>query len=524
MNDEKNLEKTSFTDTLQSYVSGQKEAINENSLGIAARIKTNQAQKLLNETGLQNVFDTYDKQTKELARQKQLSQEDAVFVREMSKKYLGEYASNLGIGDVSGNLLDIHSNYQSNLRAIDEDFLTRGYQLDQNYQVARMEHLEKVFQAQLGIELAEIDLYSQNIIRQIATGEIPEGMDELDFLKSEKDNMNPAYYNVFYQELYNQMVQEAQESFANNYYGFERDAEGNLVPITDFEQYLAGERFKNLSTRDRNAFREANEFKNYIEQQISTKDIANKFIYDEDGNKVENPDYIGDKYDYELMTGEKKENLSLGTTAFVDSTGTRRFGVSQTVDQEKRDSRSNYNITTTEITEEYEMQNEGELPNEGATIDLMVSERWRKQKNVDATTEKATFIFFNGSWHRLINEKTYSDAEMRFWNSDNKKDLPAGVDKIKKDSITINGTKYKKDEKMSGKSDTDYATIDAVRKKIEEIYLPEGFERTVKEEKDGKTYIVKNPEISKYIPDHTFVIYNGVLYKWEKGTIYTTKK
>ena len=36
----------------------------------------------------------------------------------MSKKYLGEYASNVGIGDVSGNLIDIYANYAENLSYI----------------------------------------------------------------------------------------------------------------------------------------------------------------------------------------------------------------------------------------------------------------------------------------------------------------------------------------------------------------------------------------------------------------------
>ena len=57
-------------------------------------------QKYLYETGLQNIFNDYNKQIANLDASKQKEIEDAYYVRELSKKYLGEYASNTGIGDV----------------------------------------------------------------------------------------------------------------------------------------------------------------------------------------------------------------------------------------------------------------------------------------------------------------------------------------------------------------------------------------------------------------------------------------
>lgn len=93
----------------------------------------------LYDVGLQNIYQDYQKSVATLNQQEQESLQDAYYIREMSKKYLGEYASNTGIGDVSGNLLDIYGAYQQNVAGIRSEFNTEERSLQQTYESTRRE-------------------------------------------------------------------------------------------------------------------------------------------------------------------------------------------------------------------------------------------------------------------------------------------------------------------------------------------------------------------------------------------------
>ena len=93
----------------------------------------------LYDVGLQNIYQDYQKSVANLNQQEQESLQDAYYIREMSKKYLGEYASNTGIGDVSGNLLDIYGAYQQNVAGIRSEFNTEERSLQQTYESTRRE-------------------------------------------------------------------------------------------------------------------------------------------------------------------------------------------------------------------------------------------------------------------------------------------------------------------------------------------------------------------------------------------------
>ena len=93
----------------------------------------------LYDVGLQNIYQDYQKTMSTLNQQEQQSLQDAYYIREMSKKYLGEYASNTGIGDVSGNLLDIYGAYQQNVGGIRSEFDTKEMGLQQQYESTRRE-------------------------------------------------------------------------------------------------------------------------------------------------------------------------------------------------------------------------------------------------------------------------------------------------------------------------------------------------------------------------------------------------
>ena len=93
----------------------------------------------LYDVGLQNIYQDYQKSVATLNQQQQQSLQDAYYIREMSKKYLGEYASNTGIGDVSGNLLDIYGSYQQNVAGVRSDFGAKEMGLQQQYEATRRE-------------------------------------------------------------------------------------------------------------------------------------------------------------------------------------------------------------------------------------------------------------------------------------------------------------------------------------------------------------------------------------------------
>jgi hypothetical protein len=97
------------------------------------------AESYLYDVGLQNVFQDYQKSIATLNQQEQQSLQDAYYIREMSKKYLGEYASNVGIGDVSGNLLDIYGQYQQAVSGIRSDTNMAELGLQQQYDARKRE-------------------------------------------------------------------------------------------------------------------------------------------------------------------------------------------------------------------------------------------------------------------------------------------------------------------------------------------------------------------------------------------------
>lgn len=118
-------------------------------------------QQYLYQIGLENIFTDYQKNIAGLDKARQKDIADAYFVREMSKKYLGEYASNAGIGDVSGNLIDIYGKYAENLTDINSNYNS----LESSYEAKMLEESRKTSTALLGTEVAlEMSEYADTIL------------------------------------------------------------------------------------------------------------------------------------------------------------------------------------------------------------------------------------------------------------------------------------------------------------------------------------------------------------------------
>ena len=141
--------------------------------------------KYLYESGLQNIFEDYQKSMSVLSQQEQQSLQDAYFIREMSKKYLGEYASNVGLGDVSDSLLDIYGKYQQNLGDIRQSYDALRLNLTQEYNKAREETMRNLLLVNYGIEVAKLSEKTQQVMHNIIIGET-EGYDPVEYLQKHR--------------------------------------------------------------------------------------------------------------------------------------------------------------------------------------------------------------------------------------------------------------------------------------------------------------------------------------------------
>ena len=151
-------------------------------------------QKYLLETGLQNIFNLYNQKIGSLDAEKQKEIEDAYYIRELSKKYLGEYASNLGIGDVSGDLLNIYGNYQQNINAINQNFeeLLLGYETA--FQKQKTDYEFKLADVQAQISEEERMNKIAEIKHNLTTENYPDNMSRAEYIESIRTTIGEQEY------------------------------------------------------------------------------------------------------------------------------------------------------------------------------------------------------------------------------------------------------------------------------------------------------------------------------------------
>lgn len=149
------------------------------------------ANTYLYDVGLQNIFQDYQRNIATLNQQEQQSLQDAYYIREMSKKYLGQYASNVGVGDVSGNLLDIYGQYQQAVSGIRGQTNMAELGLQQQYDAQRRE-------LELGRTMAEAEA-SQEPLGTWTTVTSPQTID----VRTGNPIENPFYDADFDIDYYN---------------------------------------------------------------------------------------------------------------------------------------------------------------------------------------------------------------------------------------------------------------------------------------------------------------------------------
>jgi hypothetical protein len=235
----------------------------------------------LYDVGLQNVYQDYQKNIASLNQNQQQSLQEAYYIREMSKKYLGEYASNTGIGDVSGNLLDIYGQYQQTTGAIRSDFGTKELSLQGQYDAARREleggkmaaELEEGNRAQLDGTVAFSDISSPTTIdangNPVTNPNFVEGFDFKYYNLPEgfntstqsvyKDMAGTEYYNVavdvnteaadensrFYEGA---TSEDLLEEFSRINGEDSRPTQGDIIPLNGVNYVLRDGKFYRLQT------------------------------------------------------------------------------------------------------------------------------------------------------------------------------------------------------------------------------------------------------------------------------------
>lgn len=225
---------TTSVDLSGSYSTGTKTQTQEFAMSPYGDLELT---KYLYESGLQNIFSDYQKNIQTLQQNEAQQLQQAYAIREMSKKYLGEYASNVGIGDVSGNLLDIYSQYAANIGDIQQNFAALEMNLTREYTMERMNTFNELLKTQYQIDVAELDntaFEASNYVFENFATDVAGG---LAYLESQKDNMRPQDFDAIKQSYYQSNAQAVIDNISsgNPYFGF-ADLETQTLKTQD--QYL----------------------------------------------------------------------------------------------------------------------------------------------------------------------------------------------------------------------------------------------------------------------------------------------
>jgi hypothetical protein len=197
----------------------------------------------LYQTGLQNVFNDYQQNIEMLSQKEKQGVQDAYAIKEMSKKYLGEYASNTGAGDVSGNLIDIYGNYQRNISEIQQHYGELEFGLQRQYQQQRQQIMSEMMMNQYNIEVAKLGEVAENILFNVTSGQT-DGMSPFEYLEKHKEELGNANYRAIYGTLYEQTLTEVMTNIEQGFYGYTTDEEGNQIRSNDPQAYL--DQFKSI--------------------------------------------------------------------------------------------------------------------------------------------------------------------------------------------------------------------------------------------------------------------------------------
>jgi hypothetical protein len=178
--------------------------------------------KYLYESGLQNIFNEYQMQVQSLQQQEQQSLQSAYYLREISKKYLGEYASNVGVGDVSGNLIDIYSQYASNITNIETEFANLELNLNRQYMMQKMQTFNDILTTQYQITQEQFDQAAISVAETAFSDYDRDILGGLSYIDSQREVMGEDQYQAIRDSYYQANFQSVLDTISsdNGYFGF----------------------------------------------------------------------------------------------------------------------------------------------------------------------------------------------------------------------------------------------------------------------------------------------------------------
>lgn len=357
--------------------------------------------KELYKVGLQNIFNDYQQNIATLSQVKQQSIEDAYYLREMSKKYLGEYASNVGIGDVSGNLLDIYGNYQSNLNDIRQSYGELKVGLEQQYNQQRMALMSEKMMTKYQMDVQKLRGQEQQVFYDSIAGNYDPSMNEQEFLKEqlEKGNISPEFFN---QTSMTFMSQNEEDLFNHLSQGFFGGFDTAQEYLDSYEGRISQVGYQRLSV-----------FAEGQKQLIEASTLHN--IMDPDNKDF----YVGDDYDFNLMTYDG--TVGSGSIGFQDATGSRYFTNQRPFDQDEH-----YSVNENPMDVYNRMRNEnpeqfGPLPEINDIITVNATH------NESEESRNVRYMYDGATWRRLLPETDPSSNPELMMNWFIPEDLKSGT-------------------------------------------------------------------------------------------------
>jgi hypothetical protein len=441
--------------------------------------------KYLYESGLQNIFSDYQRNIQTLQQNEAQQLQQAYAIRELSKKYLGEYASNIGVGDVSGNLLDIYTQYAQNATGIQQNFAALEMNLTREYTMERMNTFNKILETEFRINVAQLDdaaADASNFVFENFGTDVAGGIAYLD---SQRDNMRPQDFEVIKQAYYRSNVDAIIQnvSSSNPYFGFS-DLETQTLKTQ--EQYLQ-EVKQWMSPEDFNRVREVLALKEIIGSQDGSVDWGSPLLGMDASIFSSDPNITSDSDVYEL----EGNRFAVSTSTILD-------------DQVAIDN----NITPDTLNARFEEQSGM------SAADIAENQIIQYQ---------GFYIFRDGNWYRMQSIggmgtafDKYDSNQLQTWTKDYTGPRAGGVeinfnyDNKGRDAVIYKGKTYVEDTSV-GKYE-DLLGVPELNMSAIISYLNSTFKQDVEGQKRPAGTTVSSTEVGDYVPKGQVFFFNGQFF------------
>lgn len=441
--------------------------------------------KYLYESGLQNIFSDYQKNIQTLQQQEAQQLQQAYVAREMSKKYLGEYASNVGIGDVSGSLIDIYSQYASNISDIEQNFAALEMNLSREYTQERMATFENILRTQYALEVSELDAVANEASQFVFTEFDTDVQGGLAYLDSQRENMREQDYEAVKDAYYRSNVDSVIANLSSDtpYFGF-ADLESQTLKTQ--EQYIEEAR----------QWLEPDDFRK-VQEVIALKELVASNEGEIDFGEP-NLSINARLYSTDPLVTEDSEVYTISNTNFAVA--------SQPIVND--DVAFNSNITPDLLNQQFETQS---------------GKSAAEAKQDDIVQYQGFYILKEGQWHRMVNIglsnqtfDTLTANELKTWNVDSMRAPARGVEinfdygNGGADAIIVNGQAFVEDLSV-GEIKNEMENREIPMSNLVE-YLNKTFGTGLTQEEESRGIKINSKEVQDYVPKGQIFQYEGKFY------------